>query len=152
VAISITPDDEIPEVVRGQSFSATVSASADDTEVINQVTATLQGDVEPRIVITPGETSVNISGSYIDAFIDLFTYVERGSSNLIETPTRVRGTSNLPPEKDFFDLNQDVRREITRTYTITVTYDGGSTEDFTVTHDIVNTLEAIRSFVASYYD
>jgi hypothetical protein len=84
--------------------------------------------------------------------VDLFTYVERGSSNLLETPTTVRGTSKLPPDKDFYNLNQDTRDRITRTYTITVTYDGGATEDFTVTHDIVNTLEAIRSFVASYYN
>jgi len=152
MAITINPDDEIPEVVRNQSFSASVSASADDTEVIEQVTATLQGTAESGIIITPGETSVSISGRYADAFVDLFTFVERGSSNLLETPTTVRGVSKLPPDKDFFDLDQDTRGRITRTYTITVTYDGGTTEDFTITHDIVNTLEAIRRFVASYYD
>jgi hypothetical protein len=62
MAITINPDEEIPEVVRNQSFSASVSASADDTEVIEQVTATLQGTAESGIVITPGETSVTISG------------------------------------------------------------------------------------------
>ena len=152
MAISITPDDEIAEVIRGQSFTATVSASADASEVIDEVTASLQGGVESGIIITPGVTSVSISGTYEDAFVDQFSYVERGSSNLIENPTTVIGTNNLPSGKDFFSLNQDTRNIITRTYTITVTYDGGSTEDFTITHDIVNTLEAIRSFVASYYD
>lgn len=149
--ITIDPEETLTEVVRGESFTATITAIADEEEIEN-VTAILQGDAEPQIIITPKETSVDISGEYLDPFLDIFTFVEKGSSNLIETPKEVVGLSNLPPNKDFFDLDQDTRNIVTKTFTVIVTYDGGNIEEFTITQDLLNTLDAIKDFVGSYYE
>lgn len=149
--IAINPEETLTEVVRGESFTATITVTADEEEIEN-VTAILQGDAEPQIIITPKETSVDISGKYLDPFLDVFKYVEKGSSDLIEAPKEVVSLSNLPPNKDFFNLDQDTRNIVTKTYTVTVTYDGGNTEEFTITQDILNTLDAIKDFVESYYE
>ena len=141
----------ITDTQRPGTINVTIEATGSFAEIITSVSATIDAN-EPSIVITPGVTSVSIVGSYKDAFEDLLTYIERGSSNLIETPKVAKGISNLPPNKDFYQLNQDQRDFVRRTYTITVNFQTGDPETFTVTHDILNNLEGIRSFVSSYYN
>jgi len=132
------------------SVDASVTASADEGEIIESVTASLN-TVEPNIVITGGEESVNIAGTYSDPFLDTFRYVSKGSSNKIETPTSVVGISNMPENKDLFELDQDTRKDTTKYFTITVVSNVGS-NTFNVTHKILNDLEGIRSFMDTYYD
>jgi hypothetical protein len=144
--------ETIPQTTRSErNIDITVSATALLPEIISSVSASLDTD-DPLIVITPGETEVSIVGTYNDPFEDFFTYVEKGSSNLLETPKTVKGVSNLPLKKDFYELNQDQNRLATKTYTITVNFEVGDPQTFTLTHDILNDLEGIRSFVASYYE
>jgi len=145
------PETEIEETSRAvRTINATITASTDDMmEIIESVSATIEEN-EPNVVITAGITSVSIVGTYIDPFEDSFTYVERGSSNLIEDPKTVIGVANMPPNKDFYDLTQDTREESIRHYKITVKTDL-TTQEFDVTHKIYNEWEGIRTFVANYY-
>lgn len=158
MAISITispagldPLTQIADTTRAiRTINATITGVSDDvSETIESVTATL-GESEPGVVITNGVSSVSIVGKYVDPFEDIFTYVEKGSSDLIETPKEVISVRNMPPNKDFYNLDQDTRAESIRNYTIRVKTNMSS-YNFGVTHTIYNEWEGLRTFVADYY-
>ena len=115
-------------------------------------------DLTSTLTITPGTTSVNISGTFNDPFSDSFTYVDRGGTDLVDTPTVVIGVSNVPPNKDFYFLDQDQRWYVLVTFTIQVVetapspYTGSNTATFYPTLRVKNSWEGIRSFVDTYYD
>ena len=109
------------------------------------------------MTITPGQNQVSISGTFDDPFSDSFTYVEKGSTNLVETPTTIIGVSNVPANKEYYLLDQDTRNYVILTFTIVVTIfatigNTTSTETFTATLQVNNEWEGIRSFVDTYYD
>ena len=109
------------------------------------------------LTITPGTTSVNISGTFDDPFSDSFTYVEKGSTNNVETPTTIIGVSNMPANKEYYLLDQDTRNYVIVTFTILVevtTTIGNTTSTVTktATLQVNNEWEGIRSFVDTYYD
>ena len=114
-------------------------------------------DITSTLTITPGQNQVSISGTFDDPFSDSFTYVEKGSTNLVETPTTIIGVSNVPANKEYYLLDQDTRNYVIVTFTIVVTIDSTignttSTETFTATLQVNNEWEGIRSFVDTYYD
>ena len=115
-------------------------------------------DLTSTLTITPGTTSVNISGTFNDPFSDSFTYVEKGGTDLVDTPTTVIGVSNMVPNKEFYFLDQDTRWYVLVTFTIQVVetapspYTGSNTATFYPTLRVENEWEGIRSFVDTYYD
>ena len=148
---------EIQSTIRSvREVNATITASGDETETNIIVSASLTGVSQPDITITSGPILVTIIGKYVDSFLDTFKYVNKGSSDKIETPTTVVGVQNVPPTKELFDLSQDTRLFELKTYLITVNYDDAllvpGTETFTVTQQIINDLEGIRSFMDTYYN
>ena len=159
MTISVSPFAEpwsIPDRTRPTftiSQTITASASLADEEITN-VTATVDG-TEPDLVITPGTTSVAITGSFADPYSDSFTYIDAGQSDKTQTPTTVSGVDNLPADKIFFDLDQDMTAYTTKTFTVTVSYDlinvAQTPETFTLTMKINNEWEGIRSVVDNYY-
>lgn len=145
---------EIAETTRSiRTINATITASSDDVlETINFVTATLGGVSEQNLTITPSSSSVSIVGTYADPFVDILTFVSKGSSNKIETPTSVISIENMPPNKELFNLNQDLSQIETKIFTIVVTFNTSFTQQFNVTQKILNELEPIRFFMDTYYD
>ena len=159
MTISVSPFAEpwsIPDRTRPTftiSQTITASASLADEEITN-VTATVDG-TEPNLVITPGTTSVAITGSFADPYSDSFTYIDAGQSDKTQTPTTLSGVDNLHADKIFFDLDQDMTAYTTKTFTVTVSYDlinvAQTPETFTLTMKINNEWEGIRSVVDNYY-
>ena len=93
---------------------------------VTNVTAALQAPAnEPDLVITPGTTSVNIGGTIQDPFVDRFTYVDEGRSDLNQTPTTVERIINMPSDKIFFNLDQDNNVYVSRFFDITVQWESG---------------------------
>ena len=115
-------------------------------------------DLTSTLTITPGTTSVNISGTFDDPFSDSFTYVEKGGTNLVDTPTTIIGVSNMPANKEYYLLDQDTRNYVIVTFTIQVVetapspYTDSNTVTTTATLQVNNEWEGIRSFVDTYYD
>ena len=115
-------------------------------------------DLTSSLTITPGTTSVSISGTFDDPFSDSFTYVEKGGTDLVDTPTTVIGVSNMVPNKEFYLLDQDTRNYVIVTFTIQVVetapspYTDSNTVTTTATLQVNNEWEGIRSFVDTYYD
>ena len=161
MTISVSPFAEpwsIPDRTRPTfTINQTVTASTDDAlqETITNVTAIVDG-TEPDLVITPGTTSVSITGSFADPFSDSFTYVDAGESTNTMTPITVVGAPNLPAGKVFYDLDQDMTAYTTKTFTVVVSYElnnaAQTPESFTLTMKINNEWEGIRSLVDNYYD
>lgn len=161
ISIVVSPAGDSPTEIQSTTRSAkevnaTITASGDAMESNIVVSASLTGVSQPGITITPGPILVTIVGKYVDPFLDTFKYVNKGSSDKVETPTTVVGVQNVPPKKELFDLSQDTRLSELKTYEITVNYDdeflAPGTETFTVTQKIINDLEGIRSFMDTYYN
>ena len=110
-------------------------------------------------MITPGSTSVSITGSIEDPFVDEFTYIEQGESDKTQSPVTVQRLVNMPSDKLFYDLNQDNTNFTTEIFNITVQWESGTAGNlvaqtpatFTLELKIYNEWEGIRSFVSNYY-
>jgi len=141
---------------RGQEFDQTVTVSIPDTEnesfTVTAITAELLGDDEP-INITISVPTINFAGTYFSGWDDVFTFVPPGESDKTVEPTST-DLANLPDGQGLFNLDQDQKHFIPRDYSVTVTYtgtlSGENTETTTLTHEVFNDLEAIRSFIANY--
>ena len=150
--VSASTSDEDDEVTSVTCTAVTYSYYNASDSVVGGAT-----DLTSSLTITPGTTSVNISGTFDDPFSDSFTYVDKGGTNLVDTPTTVVGVSNLPANKEFYLLDQDTRNYVIVTFTIQVvvtTTIGGATSTVTqtATLQVNNEWEGIRSFVDTYYD
>ena len=150
--VSASTSDEDDEVTNVTCTAVTYSYYNASDSVVGGAT-----DLTSTLTITPGTTSVNISGTFDDPFSDSFTYVEKGGTNLVDTPTTVIGVSNMPPNKEYYLLDQDTRNYVIVTFTILVevtTTIGGATSTVTktATLQVNNEWEGIRSFVDTYYD
>ena len=150
--VSASTSDEDDEVTSVTCTAVTYSYYNASDSVVGGAT-----DLSSTLTITPGTTSVNISGTFDDPFSDSFTYVDKGGTNLVDTPTTVIGVSNVPTNKEFYLLDQDTRNYVIVTFTIEVvvtTTIGGATSTVTqtATLQVNNEWEGIRSFVDTYYD
>ena len=166
MAVTITPDGTAtfltdltrPNFAMNQTVSASASAASPNVANVTNVTATVQGN-QPDLVITPGSTSVSITGSIEDPFVDEFKYVEQGESDKSSTPVTVQRLVNMPPDKVMFDLNQDNTSYTTETFIVTVQWESGpagnlaaqTAATFTLELKIYNEWEGIRSFISNYY-
>ena len=166
MAVTITPDGTAtfltdltrPNFTMNQVVSASATAASGQVANVTNVTATVQG-TQPNLVITPGSTSVSITGSIEDPFVDEFTYIEQGESDKTQTPVTVQRIVNMPADKLFYDLNQDNTNFTTEIFNITVQWESGTAGNlvaqtpatFTLELKIYNEWEGIRSFVSNYY-
>ena len=165
MAVTITPDEATgltditrPNFTMNQTVTAACSVTSPDICNVTNVTATVQG-TQPNLVITPGSTSVSITGSIEDPFVDEFTYIEQGESDKTQSPVTVQRLVNMPSDKLFYDLNQDNTNFTTEIFNITVQWESGTAGNlvaqtpaiFTLELKIFNEWEGIRSFVSNYY-
>ena len=162
MAVTITPDEAtgLTDITRPNfTMNQTVTASDDEGGDITNVTATVQG-THPNLVITPGTTSVSITGTLDDPFVDEFTYIEQGESDKTQTPVTVQRVVNMPADKLMYNLNQDTTEYTSRFFTITVNWEQGPAGNlvaqtpatFTLELKIYNEWEGIRAFISNYYD
>ena len=166
MAVTITPDGTAtfltditrPNFTMNQTVSASCSVASPNVCNVTNVTASVAG-TQPDLVITPGSTSVSITGSIEDPFVDEFTYIEQGESDKTQSPVTVQRLVNMPSDKLFYDLNQDNTNFTTEIFNITVQWESGTAGNlvaqtpatFTLELKIYNEWEGIRSFVSNYY-
>ena len=165
MAVTITPDEATgladitrPNFTMNQTVSASATAPAGQVANVTNVTASVVG-TQPSLVITSGSTSVSITGSIEDPFVDEFTYIEQGESDKTQSPVTVQRLVNMPSDKLFYDLNQDNTNFTTEIFNIKVQWESGTAGNlvaqtpatFTLELKIYNEWEGIRSFVSNYY-
>ena len=167
MAVTITPDEVTgladitrPNFAMNQTVSASCSVASPNVCNVTNVTAAEQAPAnEPDLVITDGTTSVNIGGTLQDPFVDRFTYVEQGETDLTMTPITVERVVNMPADKIYYDLDQDNNAYVSRFFDITVQWESGPTGNlvaqtpatFVLELKIYNEWEGIRAFVSNYY-
>lgn len=156
MALSLSPQSEIPRVRRKSTFIRTVTVTAGESETVNSISVALQGEVEPNISIVTGNNSFTISGVYRKGFSDSAKYITEGSSDLLETPVSLTDIDNIPSDKELFEYLPDTQTSITKTYSISVNYNsvetGNTTENFTMTHIVENNVQQFTTFINSYYN
>lgn len=109
----------ISPVVRQNYFSESVTVVGAN---VVSVTCTAVGGKDSGISISSGLSQVTISGRYLDtSFDDVSIYVEKGSSNLLESPKSVVGVGNVPAGKELYEFNQDLKDDILKEYSIVIT-------------------------------
>ena len=167
MAVTISPDEVTgladitrPNFAMNQTVSASCSVASPNVCNVTNVTAAVQAPAnEPDLVITDGTTSVNIGGTLQDPFVDRFTYVEQGETDLTMTPITVERVVNMPADKIYYDLDQDNNAYVSRFFDITVQWESGPTGNlvaqtpatFVLELKIYNEWEGIRAFVSNYY-
>jgi hypothetical protein len=144
--------------ILGQDFNQTVGVSitsqGTDTFTIQSITAVLIGEQDP-IEVATDTSSITIEGSYLSGFEDLLTYVPPGESDRTTDPITAVGFNNLPGGQNLYNLDQDQKQFIFREYDVTVVYTNDTTleettENVVLTHEVLNDLEAVRSFMSNY--
>lgn len=142
-------------VTRYQNFTDSIEITP--TGTVTEVTCVSQGQQDSGITISTSLSSITISGLNRDVpWDDIALYVEKGSSDKLETPRRVVGTGNIPPGKDLISYAQDLKNQIVKTYNITVKEEDPLTfeetvTNFTVTQTISNDWSSGTQFVRNYY-
>lgn len=150
MGIIASPADTLNSVVRFQTFSQTITFSADALEVITSAKC-VKNFVDADVLVANGISTVTISGKHTTAFEnDEVKYVEKGSSDKLQAPTIVDNFSDVPSNKDIFEVNQDPSEGVTRTYTVVVTHSMGS-NTFTFSQFVDNDVTAGYNFLRSYY-
>lgn len=151
--MAVSVDNTPPPAIRGNNFSFTVSFSETTGGSINSVNVSFDKLGDP-ITITEGISSFSSQGIYYADWQDIFTYVDTNESNKSQTPKTKININQMPPDKNLYNLNQDLRDSINRVYTCTVSYTDnlGSTgsDTISIVHTVNNDLETIRSFMDNY--
>lgn len=139
----------LPTVERYQTFSTTISLAV-DVGIITSVVFD-KNFVDSEIAISNSTSSLTISGKHTTAFNgDEVIYVEKGSSDKLQTPSVVTNFSSVPLNKDVIEVNQDPSESKTRTYTAIINHTGGS-NTFTLTQTIDNDVTSAKNFLEDYY-
>ena len=139
----------LPTVERFQTFSTTISVSVD----VGTITS-VEFDkdfIDPEITVSNSTSTLTVSGKHTTAFDgDEIIYVEKGSSDKLQTPSVVTSLANVPANKDLISVSQDPSEIKTRTYTANVNHTGGS-ETFTITQIVDNDVTSAKIFLEDYY-
>jgi len=135
----------LPAINHNTNFSVTVTIVPDPLESITNVSGSLVGDPNEPITVTASGTTVTISGKHQNLFKDVFTFTPTDTSDKTATPISVEGIGAVPDKQNLYDLKQDQRQSIIRTYAIN--YSGGSV---TVTQEVLNPLEVVLAFMKDY--
>ena len=158
--------ESLVTVTRYQNFTDSIEIIP--TGTVTEVTCVSEGQQDSGITISTSLGSITISGINKDVpWDDIGIYVEKGSSDLLETPKQVIGTSNIPPGKDLISYSQDLKDQIIKNYNVvvkeSVTPEAPEGEEapppsaeevitnFVVTQTIVNDWSSGTTFVKNYY-
>jgi hypothetical protein len=145
ITLSPLPATGLTAVTRDTNFTQTVTATGGLGETVNSVVISGTG-VDSGITLN----GATISGQYNAAFNEQVYYVTKGSSDLLETPTIVNGTGNVPPNKDIIKFVTDNSAFKTKSYTVTVTYNTSQTQTFTLTQQVNNDMNGFVSWLTGY--
>lgn len=141
-------------VVRSNFFTQTLTVSGAN---VTSVVCTAVGQKDSGITIASDTSQVTISGRYLDVgFDDVSKYVEKGSSNLLETPKVVIGVNNVPKNKELYEFNQDLKDNILKEYEISIEEEillgSPVTTTVTVTQYIQNDWSFGKTFLDGYFE
>ena len=146
---TLNPPNSLLDVSRDTDFSQTITASSNLGETIISVTATLDEE-DSGIVITPGATSVTLSGKHTIGFSDFAKYITKGSSDKIEDPSEINKLSEIPENVDLFEYAPSPIGSLTKNINVLVTTTLGVFE-YPLTQEVNNNVEEFTRYIHNYY-
>lgn len=151
MTISASPASVLPSVIRYENFSTTITFSSSDANDVITSCKCVKNFSDNNVIVANGTTSVTISGQHRTGFpSDVVKYVEKGSSDKLQTPTIIYDIGSTPKNKDVYEVNQDPTPGITRTYTVTVNHTLGS-DQFNFSQYVRNDVTVAYHFLQDYY-
>ena len=163
IALNVNPPGSglaVTDTTRVGTINATFTASATGNETITSTTST-----NPNAGITVTSTSattVTAVGTYEDVFVDVFTTVDTGTSNLEQSGAGGGNCVDIHANKGsklIYDVAQDTAAFYTLTYVVTVTWvdtsegadPASGTETFNVTHKILQNYQYLKECIEDFY-
>jgi hypothetical protein len=151
VTISSDPASTLPSVIRYETFNTTITFSSSDANDVITSCKCVKNFSDNNVIVSNGATSVTISGQHRTGFpSDVVKYVEKNSSDQLQTPTIIYDIGSTPANKAVYEVNQDPTPGITRTYTVTVTHTLGS-DTFNYSQYVRNDVTVAYNFLQDYY-
>jgi hypothetical protein len=141
-------------VTRGVAITPETVYIVDDTTntASSYTSITVTPDVaDTNVTITTTNSSFTFSGKYVAGFIDTIKYVEKGSSDLAQTPTVLNSLYNVPANKDLFYILGDSRQSITINYTVNAVFSNSSYNTFNITRTVNNDGISVYNFLTNYF-
>lgn len=141
-------------VTRGVAITPETVYIVDDTTnaAASYASITVTPNVtDTNVVITTTNSSFTFSGKYVAGFADTIKYVEKGSSDLAQTPTVFNGLFNVPPNKDLYYVLGDASQSITINYTVNAIFSNSSYNTFTISRTVNNDGIAVYNFLTDYF-
>jgi hypothetical protein len=141
-------------VTRGVAITPETVYIVDDTTnaVASYVSITVTPNVaDTNVIITTTNSSFTFSGKYVAGFIDTIKYVEKGSSDLAQTPTVFNGLYNVPANKDLFYVLGDTNQSIIINYTVNAVFSNSSYTTFNITRTVNNDGVSVYNFLTDYF-
>ena len=156
----VFPDQQFSQIITSSGANASISIANTTIEVISANTKAVFLANSFFFGLTATQCLAN--GEYVTPFTDIFKYVKRGSSINYQKANTQIGTTFMPVDHDYFDLDQDLREKVTKEYKVTVNYtntkpDGNTSNSysnsfvFVVEQDIINDFDRMRVYVQQYY-
>ena len=157
----VFPDQQFSQIITSSGANASISIANTTIEVISANTKAVFLANSFFFGLTATQCLAN--GEYVTPFTDIFKYVKRGSSTTYQTANTQIGTTFMPKDHDYFDLDQDLREKVTKEYKVTVNYTNtapsGNADNsyansfvFVVEQDIINDFDRMRVYVQQYYE
>jgi len=152
--IVITPasGEDFGREIVGTPVDFQFSAVSDLGSVVSM---TVEADAESSgITLTDGVDSCSVVGEYSN---DLFPglvikYVDKGESDLTQTPVEVTSIDDVPDKKEVLSVTPSSVVELLVTYTVTATDDLGETETATYTYTVEHDHDPYKNFINDYFE
>ena len=115
----VFPDQQFSQIITSSGSNGSISISNTTIEVISANTKAVFLANSFFFGLTATQCLAN--GQYVTPFTDTFQFVDRGeSAPNYDTPKTIIGTTLMPKDQDYFDLDQDLREKVTKEYKVTV--------------------------------
>jgi hypothetical protein len=118
------------------------------------VSMTVKADAESAdVVLTDGVDSCSVTGEYSN---DLFPglvirYVDKGESDLTQTPVEVTSIDDVPDKKEVLSVTPSSVTELLVTYTVTAEDITGDVETATYTYTVEHDHDPYKNFINDYF-
>jgi hypothetical protein len=159
MSVTISPT-KLPDVFPDTFFTQTITASGSNGSISITNTDIIAVSSNTAVIkLANGITSCTANGSYVSPFNNIFSYVFRNRSNILQRTLTANGSSRLPAAQEMFNLNQDMTQKVTKEYRVIVRFTNSAnalntfsnTITFDVNQDVLNNFDRVTTFVENYH-
>ena len=156
ILIDPASGEDLGREIVGTPVDFQFTATSDDGEIVSM---SIEASVpSSTVTLTGGVDSCGVSGVYgNDLFPGLgIRYVDKGQSDLTQTPTEVTVFDDVPDQKEVLSVTPSSVASLVVTYTVTVTAtvdadDSVVVEVATYTYEVEHDFTPYKTFIENYF-